>query len=96
MILLDIEGTTTPIAFVSQVLVPYARQHLRSYLYRHGDSPQANAQLSKAMSANPYVAPMLANVAEVPPFSPSRICSSPTASCPAPSRRPPSTACAPR
>ena len=40
MILLDIEGTTTPIAFVSQVLVPYARQHLRSYLYRHGDAAQ--------------------------------------------------------
>jgi enolase-phosphatase E1 len=40
MILLDIEGTTTPIAFVTQVLVPYAREHLRSYLYRHGDSAQ--------------------------------------------------------
>ena len=39
MILLDIEGTTTPIAFVTQVLYPYARSHLRSYLYRHGDSP---------------------------------------------------------
>lgn len=40
MILLDIEGTTTPIAFVVQVLFPYARSHLRSYLYRHGESPQ--------------------------------------------------------
>lgn len=40
MILLDIEGTTTPIAFVTQVLYPYARTHLRGYLYRHGDSPQ--------------------------------------------------------
>ena len=40
MILLDIEGTTTPIAFVTQVLVPYARQHLRSYLYRHCDAAQ--------------------------------------------------------
>jgi enolase-phosphatase E1 len=39
MILLDIEGTTTPIAFVTQVLYPYARTHLRSYLYRHGESP---------------------------------------------------------
>jgi enolase-phosphatase E1 len=38
MILLDIEGTTTPIAFVTQVLFPYARTHLRSYLYRHGNS----------------------------------------------------------
>ena len=39
MILLDIEGTTTPIAFVTQVLYPYARSHLRSYLYRHGEQP---------------------------------------------------------
>ena len=40
MILLDIEGTTTPIAFVTQVLYPYARTHLRSYLNRYGSSPQ--------------------------------------------------------
>jgi enolase-phosphatase E1 len=40
MILLDIEGTTTPIVFVTQTLYPYARAHLRSYLYRHGQSPQ--------------------------------------------------------
>ena len=40
MILLDIEGTTTPISFVTQVLYPYARTNLRSYLYRHGNSPQ--------------------------------------------------------
>jgi enolase-phosphatase E1 len=38
MILLDIEGTTTPIAYVTQTLYPYARARLRSYLYRHGDS----------------------------------------------------------
>ena len=40
MILLDIEGTTTPIAFVTQTLFPYARAHMRSYLDRHGASPQ--------------------------------------------------------
>jgi enolase-phosphatase E1 len=40
MILLDIEGTITPIAFVTQTLYPYARMHLRSYLYRRGDSPE--------------------------------------------------------
>lgn len=40
MILLDIEGTTTPIAFVTETLFPYARTHLRSYLAHHGDSPQ--------------------------------------------------------
>ena len=31
-ILTDIEGTTTPIAFVHDVLFPYARTHLRAYL----------------------------------------------------------------
>jgi enolase-phosphatase E1 len=43
MILLDIEGTTTPIAFVTQTLFPYARAHMRSYLNRHGRSPQYTA-----------------------------------------------------
>ena len=38
-ILLDIEGTTTPIAFVSDVLFPYARQHLAEHITRHTDSP---------------------------------------------------------
>ena len=31
-ILLDIEGTTTPIAFVHEVLFPFARKHVRDYL----------------------------------------------------------------
>lgn len=38
-ILLDIEGTTTPIAFVTQVLFPFARRHLHSYLDQHAGSP---------------------------------------------------------
>src|SRR4051812_10247148 len=40
MILLDIEGTTTPIAFVTQTLVPYARARVRSYLDQHSNSPR--------------------------------------------------------
>jgi 2,3-diketo-5-methylthio-1-phosphopentane phosphatase len=31
-VVLDIEGTTTPISFVYEVLFPYARAHLRDYL----------------------------------------------------------------
>ena len=31
-ILLDIEGTTTPIAFVHEVLFPYARDHVKQFL----------------------------------------------------------------
>lgn len=38
-ILLDIEGTTTPIAFVHQVLFPYARARVHDYLERHADDP---------------------------------------------------------
>lgn len=37
-ILLDIEGTTTPIAFVYDVLFPYARAHFREYLRRSPDA----------------------------------------------------------
>ena len=38
-ILLDIEGTTTPIAFVFEVLFPYVRTHLREHLQKHANSP---------------------------------------------------------
>ena len=38
-ILLDIEGTTTPIEFVQQVLFPYARARVRDYLQRHATNP---------------------------------------------------------
>jgi len=41
-ILLDIEGTTTPIAFVYNTLFPYARQHLASFL-----STNPNEDLTK-------------------------------------------------
>jgi enolase-phosphatase E1 len=38
-VLLDIEGTTTPIAFVQEVLFPFARKHLRAYLNDQRESP---------------------------------------------------------
>jgi enolase-phosphatase E1 len=38
-ILLDIEGTTTPISFVYDVLFPYVRTNVRRHLDRHGDEP---------------------------------------------------------
>ncbi len=38
VVLLDIEGTTTPIAFVYQTLFPYARAHAADYLARHEQS----------------------------------------------------------
>ncbi|HEY2943661.1 MAG TPA: acireductone synthase [Vicinamibacteria bacterium] len=33
-LLLDIEGTTTPVDFVTRVLLPYAREHVRDFLIR--------------------------------------------------------------
>jgi enolase-phosphatase E1 len=38
-ILLDIEGTTTPVSFVTQVLFPYARRRLKSHLADHAGAP---------------------------------------------------------
>lgn len=38
-LLLDIEGTTTPIDFVSRTLFPYARQRLEGFLLRHATEP---------------------------------------------------------
>jgi len=35
-VLLDIEGTTTPVDFVTRVLFPYARAHARDFLARRG------------------------------------------------------------
>jgi enolase-phosphatase E1 len=37
VVLLDIEGTTTPIAFVHDVLFPFARTHLEAFLRAHAD-----------------------------------------------------------
>ena len=39
VILLDIEGTTTPIAFVHQHLFSHAREHVDPYLLDHFDTP---------------------------------------------------------
>ena len=38
-VLLDIEGTTTPVHFVYEVLFPYAQRELKNYLERHWNDP---------------------------------------------------------
>jgi enolase-phosphatase E1 len=45
-ILLDIEGTTTPIEFVHQVLFPYARARVHDFLEQHADDPAVRADLA--------------------------------------------------
>jgi enolase-phosphatase E1 len=45
-ILLDIEGTTTPIAFVKDVLFPFARRNAAAFLEAHGREPEVEADLA--------------------------------------------------
>lgn len=40
VIVLDIEGTTTPISFVADVLFPYAKQHVGAHLRETYDTPE--------------------------------------------------------
>ena len=44
-ILLDIEGTTTPIAFVHDVLFSYARTHVRDYLAKYVDDEAVQSDI---------------------------------------------------
>lgn len=46
-ILLDIEGTTTPIAFVHEVLFSYARSRVKDYLSAHLRSPELLNDLAR-------------------------------------------------
>ena len=46
-LLLDIEGTTTPIAFVYDVLFPFARAHVTEYLSRHVASEEVRLDLTR-------------------------------------------------
>jgi enolase-phosphatase E1 len=47
VLLLDIEGTTTPLAFVTDTLFPYARARLAAFLAREGRADQAAAFLAE-------------------------------------------------
>jgi len=46
-ILLDIEGTTTPIDFVHKILFPFARERVRDYLNQNWASPELEVDLLK-------------------------------------------------
>lgn len=46
-ILLDIEGTTTPVSFVHKTLFSYARAELNDYLVANWDSPELVADMAK-------------------------------------------------
>ena len=44
-VVLDIEGTTTPIAFVHEVLFSYARTHVQNYLAKHAQDVRQDIEL---------------------------------------------------
>ena len=66
-ILLDIEGTTTPIEFVHQVLFPYARTRVHDYLAQHADDPEVRADIALLRAEH---AAESAQAAGVPPWNP--------------------------
>lgn len=46
-ILLDVEGTTTPVAFVYETLFPYARRELRPFVERHREQADFEALMAR-------------------------------------------------
>ncbi|XP_051026463.1 enolase-phosphatase E1 [Acomys russatus] len=46
VILLDIEGTTTPIAFVKDILFPYIRENVKEYLQTHWAEEECQQDVS--------------------------------------------------
>lgn len=65
-ILLDVEGTTTPIDFVYKVLFPYALSHAADFLGRHISHPDVRADLEALRQEN--LADMRRGLAP-PPFA---------------------------
>jgi enolase-phosphatase E1 len=47
LIILDIEGTTTPIDFVYKTLFPFARERVKDYLGRDWDAPEIQTDLAQ-------------------------------------------------
>lgn len=60
VVLLDIEGTTTPISFVTDVLFPYARERLPAFLAARGREPEVAALLDEARALEPGAPDVLA------------------------------------
>lgn len=45
LVLLDIEGTTTPISFVTETLFPYIRRELKTYLTKRWENPEVQEDI---------------------------------------------------
>lgn len=57
-LLLDIEGTTTPVAFVYEVLFPFVRERVRDFLEQHAEEARADLDLLKQEHAKESGAPL--------------------------------------
>ena len=57
-VVLDIEGTTAPIAFVHRVLFPYAREHLPALLQFRAADPAVAAEVAAVREAVPDQEPL--------------------------------------
>jgi len=66
-ILLDIEGTTTPIEFVHQVLFPYARARVHAYLKQYADDPGVRADVALLRAEYAAESP---DAPDLPPWNP--------------------------
>jgi enolase-phosphatase E1 len=54
VLLLDVEGTTTRMQFVSEVLFPYAKDHLASYMVSHANTPALQALVTAIQAEVPH------------------------------------------
>lgn len=65
-VLLDIEGTTTPIAFVHSILFPYARRHLAGFVGAHADDADVRRAMDELGSIEHALALMDQDVKSTP------------------------------
>jgi len=65
-IVLDVEGTTTPIAFVHDVLFSYARTHVKDYLAKHAAADEVRKDIELLRKEH---AADVRNVNQPPPLS---------------------------
>lgn len=61
-VLLDIEGTTTPVSFVYEVLFPYAQQKVKNYVEQHWNDPELQRDIDMLVEQ----AAALSHVADEP------------------------------
>lgn len=52
-VLTDIEGTTSSLSFVKEVLFPYSKNKLRDFVQRHSDDPQVKRILREVQEIEP-------------------------------------------